>query len=154
MEDEYDVQQIQKRKEKHSKDSVDQEIEQRAHALEEENYSLVTHARKKLHEGAVKQRQTTEELQRQGEKLKEVTGSAGAVYKNVKTGRKITQNIQDEGRLFKFPHVFRSIKNFFWGRGEKRLRWTRILRQEKTLRRQKWRMIFTLKKMHQTLMRT
>lgn len=119
MEDEYDVQQIQKKKDKRTKDSVDMEIEQRVHALEDENYSLVSQARKRLHEGAVKQRQTTEELQRQGEKLKGVTGSAESVYQNVKKGRQITQDIQDEGRLFKFPHVFRSIKNFFSGERRK-----------------------------------
>lgn len=112
MDDEYNLQQIQKKKQR-PKDNVDAEIERRAAMMEEENYSIVAETRKKLHVGAVKQKQTTAELQRQGEKLKKVSVDAESVYGNAKTGRKITQDIQDEGRFFRFPHVFRSIKNFF-----------------------------------------
>lgn len=113
MEDEYDVQQMQKTKKKKAQDSVDAEIEHRRAMLEEENRSLIAESRKRMQEGALKQKETTAELMRQGEQLHNVSENAESVYENVKKGRKLTQDIKDEGRLFKFPHIFRSIKNLF-----------------------------------------
>ena len=114
MDDEYDFRRIQQQgRTKVSKDDIDLEIEQRRAAIEEENYSMVVESRRRIQEGALKQKKTTAELRRQGEKLRKISSDAESVYGNAKSGREMTQKIKDEGSLFRFPHVFRNIKRFF-----------------------------------------
>lgn len=91
----------------------DKKVEAESQNPQLEDKEQLKSARKKLHKGVLEQKETTKELQRQGEKLDYVEGEAVSVQENVERGRKTAKQIKKEQRFFKFPNVIGGIKNFF-----------------------------------------
>lgn len=107
-------QQQQKTKNKeHTQDEIDLEIQEHINKVEQENFDIVVHQREKLKEAHKKQKQTTQDLLKQGEQLGNISKTAGRIYKKSKEGEKTTEDIKREGRFFKFPKIFTKIKEIF-----------------------------------------
>lgn len=98
---------------KHDEDEMELEIQKRSEQLEQEDAQALKTTRKKLHKGMKQQRETTKELQRQGEQLENVEDEAVSVLENAERGRGVTEEIIREGKLIKPPSFIQKIKNFF-----------------------------------------
>lgn len=101
------------KKEKKEDDAIDLEIQEHINKVEQENYDIVVHQREKLKDAHKKQKQTTQELLKQGEQLQNISKTAGRVYKKSKEGQKTTEEIKREGKFFKWPKFFSKIKHIF-----------------------------------------
>lgn len=105
---------LQKQKKKEKKSALDEEIEAKAKEIEKQNYEMAHGARKKLESGYSKQKETTKELQSQGEKLEKADVDAQTIEKDVQEGKHLTKKIKEEGKLFNFKLPFvGGIKKLF-----------------------------------------
>lgn len=104
---------LQKKKEK-PKSDLDKQILNRAAKIEHQSYKEAEFARQKLEQSQQKQKQTTRELQAQGEKLENIKGNAGEINQNVKEGHQLAKDIKQAGKIFgwKVP-LLGKISNYF-----------------------------------------
>lgn len=98
------------------KKGVPQDVVEEAERVEEQNYERARDVRMQLDESALKQKETTEELMRQGETLDNARKAAIGINVNARRGAELTEDIEREGRVFscELPCV-RAIKRWFRG---------------------------------------
>ena len=90
------------------------EIQDKAEQIEKQNYLLIQKAKNELKKSSKKQKETTKELKRQGEKLSSAKEAAIQTHSNVKKGEKITDQIKQEGNLvFTKKSIFSKFLDFF-----------------------------------------
>lgn len=115
MKDVYNLEQAQKQKKREQKslqEDVDAEILEDAARLEKQNYSTAKAARKRLERSAELQKETTDELRRQGASIRKSKKAALNVHKNVGHAGNLADDISKESRMF-------NIGIPFWGRIKK-----------------------------------
>ncbi|KAM0677119.1 hypothetical protein BDAP_002280 [Binucleata daphniae] len=90
---------LQKKKDK-PKSDLDKQILNRASKIEHQSYKEASLARQKLEQSHQKQKQTTRELEAQGEKIENIKSDAGDINQNVKEGHQLAKDIKQAGKIF------------------------------------------------------
>lgn len=115
MKDPYDLKKAQKEKMSSSlQEEIDEEIIREAKRTEAKNYEKSKAAREKLEAAALKQKETTEEMRRQGESIKKAKGAALNVHTNANKAEITADKIEHESHMFNFSFPFVARIKKWW----------------------------------------
>lgn len=120
MKDPYNVEQAQKTKESSSlQDEVDEEIKKEAQRTEAQNYKKAKDARMKLEKSAQTQKETTDEMRRQGETIHKAKGAAINVHDNAGKAEELADSIEKESHMFNFGIPFKAQIKKWWNKNRR-----------------------------------
>lgn len=95
-------------------ESMQSETNDEAAAVENENYLKSREARLKLEKAIALQRQITDELEKQGEKIGKIKDSSIKLYKCADASQDVSAKIKDESSIFpSFMSLFKGVKRWW-----------------------------------------
>lgn len=111
MKDVYVLEQATKSKQSQE---VDESVGESAATIENENYLKAREARLKLERAIVLQKQITDELERQGEKIGKIKESSINLYRNASASQDVSVKIKDESSIFpSLGSLFKGVKRWW-----------------------------------------
>jgi len=114
----YKQQQEQEKKAK-TEDDVDKEILEEAEKIEKMNYRKSKDARKLLERSAKQQKETTNEMQMQGEKIGKAKKTALKVHSHAGEAEELADKLDKESHFFSFRLPFAASISKWWNKDSK-----------------------------------
>lgn len=106
--------QQQQKKQRSKQEQADAAIQEEVARIERQNYQEAKQARLKLEQSALTQKEATDEMRRQGEKIHKTRRAALKVHDNADEAEELAESIERESHMFKVsPGWWGSVKKWW-----------------------------------------